>query len=139
MDSISDIKIVGIDEQRPPMVRKESYIDLFFKLSTKPPLDWCDDFNALAHKIDPAAKIDKTKGNVIETWVREMDLIPVHLEKIKKTVALCNQLYIEKVKKKQLAAALKDAAVVGMDGQQNRLNEIVSSLKFDTDDSASPE
>ena len=132
MNSISDIKIIGIDEERPPRMRKAAYIDLYFKLSTKPPPDWCDDFNALAHKIEPAAKIDKIKGNVIETWVREMDLIPGHLEKIKKTVTRCNQQYMEKVLKKQLAAALKDASVVGMDGQQNRLNEIVTALNFET-------
>ncbi len=136
MSSISDIKIIGIDEERPPRVRKAAYIDLFFKLSTKPPLDWCDDFNALAHKIDPAAKVDKNKGNVIETWVKVMDLIPAHLEKLKTTVTLCNQQYLEKIKQKQLAAALKDASVVGTDGQQNKLNAIVTSLNFDTDDSA---
>jgi hypothetical protein len=136
MNSISDIKIIGIDEERPPRMRKAAYIDLYFKLSTKPPPDWCDDFNALAHKIEPAAKIDKIKGNVIETWVREMDLIPGHLEKIKKTVTRCNQQYMEKALKKQMAAALKDAAVVGMDGQQNRLNEIITALNFDTDDTA---
>jgi hypothetical protein len=136
MNSISDIKIIGIDEERPPRMRKAAYIDLYFKLSTKPPPDWCDDFNALAHKIEPAAKIDKIKGNVIETWVREMDLIPGHLEKIKKTVTRCNQQYMEKALKKQLAAALKDAAVVGLDGHQNRLNEIITALNFDTDDTA---
>ena len=135
MNSISDIKIIGIDEERPPRMRKQSYIDLFFKLSIKPPVDWCDDFNALGHKIEPAAKIDKTKGNVIETWVREMDLIPDHLEKIKKTVTRCNQQYLEKVEKMRQAAALKDASAVGMDGQQNKLNGIIANLNFDTDDS----
>lgn len=135
MNSFNDIKIIGIDEERAPKVRKAAYIDLFFKLSIKPPLDWCDDFNALGHKIDPAAKIDKAKGNVIETWVREMDLIPAHLEKLKTTVTLCNQQYMEKIKQKQLAAALKDAAVVGTDGLQNKLNAIVTSLNFDTDHS----
>ena len=136
MNTINDLQIIGIDEERPPMIRKENYIDLFFKLSIKPPLDWCDDFNALGHKIEPAAKVDKTNGNIIETWVREMDLIPAHLEKLKKTIMLRNQQYMEKIKQKQLAAALKDASVVGIDGQQNRLNAIVTTLKFDTDVSA---
>lgn len=133
MNTINDIKISGIDEERPPMVRKENYIDLFFQLSIKPPLNWCDDFNALAHKIEPAAKINKTKVDVIETWVREMDSIPGHLEKLKKTILLCNQEYIEKIEKIKLAAALKDASVVGTDGEQNRLNAIVNTLKFDTE------
>ena len=113
------------------MIRKENYIDLFFQLSIKPPPDWCDDFNALAHKIEPAAKIHKIKGNVIETWVREMESIPGHLEKLQKTVLLCNQQYIEKIEKKKQAAALKEASVIGTDGEQNKLNAIVNTLKFD--------
>ena len=31
MEGISDIKIIGIDEKRPPKIRKEPYIDLVFK------------------------------------------------------------------------------------------------------------
>ena len=65
-----------------------------------------------------------------------MDLIPGHLEKLKTTIMLCNQQYMEKMKKKQLAAALKDTSAVGIDGQQNRLNAIVTALKFDNDISA---
>ena len=65
-----------------------------------------------------------------------MESIPQQLEKLKNTITLCNQQYMEKIKQKQLAAALKDASVVGVDGQQNRLNAIVTSLIFDTDVSA---
>ena len=136
MKTLNDIQIIGIDDERPPMISKKNYIDLFFKLSIKPPLDWCDDFNTLGHKIEPAVKVDKNKINVVVTWVREMDLIPAHLEKIKKTIMLCNQQYMEKMKQKQLAAAQKNASVVGVDGQQNKLNAIVTALKFDTDVSA---
>jgi len=136
LNTINDIQIIGIDDERPPMIRKENYIDLFFKLSIKPPLDWCDDFNALGNKKELAAKVDKAKGNIIVTWVREMDLIPEHLEKLKKTVTLCNQQYMDKIKQKQTAAALKDASVVGVDGEQNRLNAIVTTLNFDTEVSA---
>ena len=120
MKTLNDIQIIGIDDERPPMISKKNYIDLFFKLSIKPPLDWCDDFNTLGHKIEPAVKVDKNKINVVVSWVREMDLIPAHLEKIKKTIMLCNQQYMEKMKQKQLAAAQKNA----------------SALKFDTDVSA---
>jgi hypothetical protein len=133
LDSINDIKITGIDDERPPRVRKEAYIDLYFKLSHKAPLEWCEDFNSLGSKLDPAAKIDKTKAVVIETWVRDMDLIGAQLEKIKKSILLCNLQYIEKIRLRKLAAASKNSAVTGMDGQQNRLNEIVSHLNFDTE------
>ena len=136
MNTLNDIQIIGIDDERPPVISKKNYIDLFFELSIEPPLDWCDDFNALGHKIEPAAKVDKNKVNVIETWVREMDLIPDHLEKLKKTIMLCNQQYMEKLKLKQLADAKKNTSVVGVDGQQNKLNAIVTALKFDADVSA---
>jgi hypothetical protein len=133
LDSINDIKITGIDDERPPRVRKEAYIDLYFKLSHKVPLEWCEDFNSLGSKLDPGAKIDKTKAVVIETWVRDMDLIGDQLEKIKKSILLCNLQYIEKIRLRKLAAASKKSTVTGMDGQQNRLNEIVSHLNFDTE------
>ena len=51
MQNIMNIKIVGIDEKRPPLIRKEPYIDLFFQLSHKVPLDWCEDFNELTKKL----------------------------------------------------------------------------------------
>jgi hypothetical protein len=35
MSSFEEIRIISIDEARPPRVRKEAYIDLFFKLSHK--------------------------------------------------------------------------------------------------------
>jgi hypothetical protein len=124
MDSINDIKIIGMDEERLPRIRKEAYIDLFFMLSHKAPLEWCEDFNSLGSKLNPSAKIDKIKGVVIETWVKDMDLIAAQLEKVKKTVLLCNLQYIDKMRLRKLAAASKDSAVTGMDGQQNRLNAL---------------
>jgi hypothetical protein len=131
LQNIEDLHITGIDEERPPRVRKEAYIDLFFKLSHKAPLEWCEDYNSLGSKIDPGAKIDKNKGLVIETWVRDMEHIAPQLEKRKKSVLKCNQQYIEKIRLRQQAAASRGAAVTGMDGQQNRLNEIISSLNYD--------
>ena len=37
MEGISDLKIIGTDERRPPIIRKEPYIDVFFKLSHQAP------------------------------------------------------------------------------------------------------
>lgn len=94
-------------------------------------MDWCEDFNALGSKLTPGAKIDKNQGLVVETWVREVDLIQSHLDKIKLTIKTCNQQYLEKIRLQRLAALAKGAVVSGMDGQQNRLNEIVAALNFD--------
>jgi len=80
LQGISDIKIVGIDEKRPPKVRKEPYIDIFFKLSHSVPEDWCEDFNKLTSKLDPAIKIDKREGLFIDTYVRDMKHIPAHFD-----------------------------------------------------------
>ena len=89
MNAINDIKIISIDETRPPQVRKEAYIDVFFKLSMKAPEDWCDEFNALGRKINPAVKINSKNGIIIDAWVKNMNDLPNHLEKIKQKVNTC--------------------------------------------------
>ena len=119
MSSISDLKIVGIDEDRPPRIRKESYIDLFFKLSQKAPEDWCEDFNARGRRISPSPKIDKNKGECIETYVNNMDDIAAQLETIKAAIIECNEHYLEKVRQQQQALAKSNAALQGQDGKQN--------------------
>ena len=73
MEGISDIKITGIDEKRPPVIRKEPYIDIFFKLSHQAPADWCKDFNALLSNHPTAPKIKEKEGLYIEGWVRTAD------------------------------------------------------------------
>ncbi len=130
MSSFEEIRIISIDEARPPRVRKEAYIDLFFKLSNKAPLDWCEDFNALGRQINPAAKIDKNLGESIETYVNDMAGIQSHLNEIKQTVVECNAQYLEKIRQRQLADAASNAALLGQDGEQARLNQIISALEF---------
>ena len=131
MNAISDLKIIGIDPQRPPQVRKEAYIDLFFKLSHQAPSDWCEDFNKLGHQIEHSAKIDKHKGMVIETWIRNMEEIPQHLDIIKKKIDQCNEQYLEKIRQKELAAQARITSTDNKDVRQNRLNAIIAALNFD--------
>jgi hypothetical protein len=121
MQSISDIRIVGIDEMRPPRVRKEPYIDLFFQLSHQAPKDWCEDFNMLTGKLDPAVRINK---------VRDMDQIAAHLDKIKKTIIDCSEQYIERIRQCESAAVMQNTALLGDRGEQGRLNTIVATLHF---------
>lgn len=131
MQDISDIKIIGIDEKRPPRVRKEPYIDLFFRLSHPAPQDWCEDFNNLTRKLDPPVRIDKSEGVFIDTYVRDMNHIPAHLDSIKENIRSCNAQYIERIRQAELSAAANTASLLGDGGKQGQLNSIVAALKFD--------
>ena len=130
MEGISDIKIVGIDEQRYPRIRKAPYIDIFFKLSRQAPKEWCDDFNELGKRLEPPVKIEKNTGLFIEAWVRDMEQIPGYVDKIKKAVEESNLKYVERIRQLQLASA-NDLSRPGEDTRQARLNVILANLNFD--------
>jgi len=131
VEGISDIKIIGIDKKRPPVIRKEPYIDIFFKLSHQAPVDWCKDFNALLSKQPTAPKIKEKKGVYVEAWVRTPDEIVELLEQLKEKVAECSRHYIERI---ELSLNNTDAANALLaqqgDGEQGRLNRIIASLDF---------
>lgn len=130
MEGISDIKICGIDEMRPPRIRKEPYINLFFKLTHKAPLDWCEAFNRLVSKGNYPVKIETSSGLFIETWVRAPEEIEPVLDDLKKAVSTCNQEYIARVEAEASAAA--DVGGKSDDaGEQGRLNRIIAELNFD--------
>ena len=131
MSDITDIKVIGFDNDRPPRVRKEAYIDLYFQLSQKAPLDWCEDFNALGRKVNPSPKIDKNKGLHIETYVNNMNLIAQQLASVKKLLLECNQQYQQKIDEKARILAASNASLQGQDGEQSKLNQIVEALSFD--------
>jgi hypothetical protein len=132
VEGISDIKIIGIDEKRPPKIRKEPYIDIFFKLSHQAPVDWCQDFNAMLSKHPTSPKIKEKEGLYIETWVRKPDEIVTLLAHIKDKIAQCNQQYIERVER-SIRNASNGSASLAMEeaGEQGRLNRIIAALDFD--------
>ena len=131
MSDVKEIRIIGFDKDRPPRVRKEAYIDLYFQLSQKVPLDWCEDFNALGRKANPSPKIDKNKGLHIETYVNNMNLIGQQLVAVKALLVQCNQQYQEKIEEKARVLAASNASLQGQDGEQFKLNQIVDALSFD--------
>jgi len=131
MTPFEEIKISGIDEARPPKIRKEAYIDLHFRLSRQVPEDWCEDFNVFGRSISPAAKIDKSSCLVIDTYVNDMDRIPLQLAELKEAVSECNKQYLEKLRQRELALAAENAALQGEGGEQQRLNLIIAGLDFD--------
>ena len=132
MEGISDIRIVGIDETRPPIIRKEPYIDIFFKLSHQAPIEWCKDFNALMSKHPTVPKIREKEGLFIEAWVRTPDEIVPLVAKLKETVTECSRLYIERIERMRQAAMSENALLAQQEtGEQGRLNKILATLDFE--------
>lgn len=131
MEGISDIKIIGIDETRPSKIRKEPYIEIFFKLSHKAPAEWCDSFNSMMAKHSFKPKIAKSEGLYIETWVRTPDEIVPFLALLKDKVAECSRLYIEAIELSTRNAGSAKDALANEPGEQGRLNRIIAALDFD--------
>jgi hypothetical protein len=132
MEGISDIRICGFDEKRPPTVTKQKpYIDLFFKLVHQAPKDWCEDFNSLVSKGKYSAKITPDTGLFIETWVRTPDEIESTLATLKNAVTTCTQEYIAKIEKR-IKAAENAQEKPGDAGEQGKLNKIIAALNFDS-------
>ena len=131
LEDIRSIKIVGIDKKRPPRIRKEPYIDLFFRLSHQAPKKWCQDFNKLAKDLVPPVKIDDNEGVFIDAYVRDMDNIAMHLDKIKGKIVLCNEQYIEEIRQRESAELARNVLLFGEEGEQGKLNKIIAALRFD--------
>ena len=134
MDGISDIRIVQIDPKRPPLIRKEPYIDLFFELTHKVPKDWGEQFNGLAAKQQFTATIKVDEGLYIESWVRTADELPANLAFLQGLVADCSKRYIAKIVLRQGEQASENSALSEGVGEQGRLNAIVALLDFDETD-----
>ncbi len=130
MEGISDIRICGFDEKRPPMILKQPYIDLFFKLIHQAPKEWCEDFNQIVSKAQYNTKIAPNTGLFIETWARKPEEIEGILELLKQAVATCSQNYISKIEQR-ISAASDDQDKPEDEGEQGRLNRIIATLNFD--------
>lgn len=133
MQGISDIKIIGVDVTRPPMIRKEPYIDIFFQLSHQAPTDWCKDFNTLLSTHPSAATIEEKKGLFINTWVRAADEIPDLLEELKTSISECTQQYIERIQLENQVEINNDAAAAADTSAQGQLNHIIAALDFENE------
>ena len=131
MEGISDLKIIGIDERRPPLIRKEPYIDIFFKLSHQAPADWCKDLNALLNKHPTSPRIKETEGLYIEAWVKTSDQIVPFLTLLKGKVTDCNRQYIERIELAARNAGTNDTSLASENSEQGRLNKIIATLNFD--------
>jgi len=130
MEGISDIKMVGIDQQRPPQIRKEPYIELFFKLNHEAPKRWCEEFNHLMGHEKYSIKIDPKVGLFIETWVRKPEEVESLFNDIKANIKICTESYIKKIHAEQNAES--DLSFSQQEqGEQGRLNRIIANLDFE--------
>jgi hypothetical protein len=130
MEGISDIQIIGIDDKRPPKIRKEPYIDLFFRLSHQAPAGWCSEFNTLLAKHPSCPKIKESEGLFIYAWVKTPDDIAGLLALLKDKVAECSRLYIDKIELSVRNAGADNLALTQGGGEQGRLNRIIAALDF---------
>jgi hypothetical protein len=130
MEGISDINIIGVDELRPPVIRKEPYIDLYFKLSHQAPADWCREFNALLAQHPASPKIKEKEGRFIESWVRTPDEIVALVDLLKQTVADCTRQYIDRIETAACTTAAGNLTSQDEAGEQGRLNRIIARLDF---------
>lgn len=124
-----EIKIIGIDENRPPRIDKDSHIKLFFKLSRIASKEWCNDFNTIGKQLAPPAKMETQQGLYIETQVYNIEHIQSHLDNIKAKVQTCNNRNIESFHREDLVAAEK--LLLGNNGIHEKLNKIIANLNFD--------
>lgn len=131
MEGISDIRIIGTDEKRPPIIRKEPYIDIVFQLSHQAPAEWCSVFNSMLSKHPSKPKIKEKEGVYIEAWVKTPDDIAPLLTLLKAKVADCNQVYIERIERIARDAGDANTALGQETGEQGRLNRIIAALDFD--------
>lgn len=130
MEGISDIRIIGIDEMRAPRIRKEPYINLYFRLSHKAPTRWCDDFNTLVSRRNYPVKIDPEEGLFIDTWVRKPEEIAPLLEALKEALVRCTEEFVARFDAETKAANEQGATPEDV-GPQGELNRIIAALKFD--------
>jgi hypothetical protein len=130
MATFNEIKIVGFDVNRPPRVRKEAYIDLFYQLSEDAPEEWCEDFISFGRHVSPMAKIEKGSRCFISTYINDMDMIPEHLDQLKQAVIDCNRQYLEKITQREIDQANEAASSEAGGSEQSRLDEIVARLEF---------
>ncbi len=130
MKNSEDLRIIGIDDTRPPIINKKPYIDLVFTLSEQASKQWCQNFNGLFSNSESKAKINLKDSTYIETWVKTMDKIPEHLEMLKTKVTECNELYnVHQIAMAQ-AATNKNKTLQEEQGPQGQLNNIIAQLDF---------
>ncbi len=130
MIEVLELKIIGLDPDRPPMLQRQPCIDLAFQLSDIAPADWCDEFQKGVGKQRYPIKIDPEAGEFVETWVRTPEEIEKALETVKELVQRGNVAYKEALYAKNNIVA-PDEPVKEVSPAQLALDKVVAALNFD--------
>jgi hypothetical protein len=93
MAEVTNIKIIGFDEERPPMIQTRPCVDLVFQLDQEAPPEWCKCFSEVTGKTRYPISINPEEGIFIETWVKKPEEIEGSLASVKKFVAATNVNY----------------------------------------------
>lgn len=131
MQNVTEIKIIGIDSKRPPIITDKPYLDLVFELSEQTTKQWNDDFYDLFKNSDIRPKIDAADSLFIVTWTRKMEDIPEHVELLKAKVLECNQIALNRQAALDLLAQSNGKVTESVSKLQGELNTIIANLNFD--------
>ena len=132
METINNLKIIGIDPSRAPVIRKEPYIELYFKLNHTAPREWVTAFNDFVAKGKYPVKIKQEQADIIETWVRTTEEVEPAFEHIKSAVHKCIENHASKLLAQKNAEAAAKSGVV-LSEKQIKLNTVIDQLKFETE------
>ena len=133
MKEIQNLKIIGVDPTRPPIIRKEPYIELYFQLNHDAPKDWLREFNELVSNGPYPIKIKPDQPKIIETWVRSSSEIEDAFKHIKSSVAECIASYQARLLSKLNEQQAAQSGIV-LSTEQIALNAIIANLPFDKAD-----
>ena len=130
---VTQYKVVGVDESRPPLIQPRPCIDLVFQLNEEAPRAWCEEFQAITGKQPFSITLDPEIGLHIETWVRKPEQVAQSLDNVKSLVALANEAYMKRLTRESQVVVSSDDSEVVISPAQKALNDVVAGLVFETD------
>lgn len=126
----TELKIIGFDETRPPLVQPRPCIDLILELDQEATPEWCSMLLSVASKSVFSVKIEPDPGLFVETWVKTPGEIARAVELMKGYVASCNVAYDAELKRRMGAVNTETQEVI-ITPEQIALNKIVAELVFE--------
>jgi len=126
----TELKIIGFDEARPPLVQPRPCIDLILELDQEATPQWCSMLLSVASKSVFPVKIDPELGLFVETWVKTSGEIERAVELMKLHVANCNVAYDEELKR-QRGEVNSETQEVIITTEQIALNKIIAGVVFE--------
>ncbi|NVJ60252.1 MAG: hypothetical protein HWE27_07680 [Gammaproteobacteria bacterium] len=133
MEGTLQLKVIGMDPNRPPVIRKEPYIELYFKLNAKAPIQWLKSFVDLVSNGPYPIKMKPAESDIIGTWVRTPAEVEAAFHYIKSQV-IANTDHLNKRLLAQKSAEQALANGIVLTPEQIELNTIVANLDFDKAD-----